>query len=88
VNKCCRLYRLIIIQDSDLLEESHPEWVTWESSDNYLSTAFYDTKSTSSYSAFMRWIGNDPITADGNNLASYDQVELVILGFGLAFRAI
>lgn len=70
------------------MEESRPAWVTWKSTDNYLSAAFYDPKSTSSYSAFTRWIHNDPITADGNNLASYDQVELVILGFGLAFRAI
>jgi hypothetical protein len=30
----------------------------------------------------------DPITADGDALASYKQVELVILGFGLAFRAL
>jgi len=30
----------------------------------------------------------DPITADNNNLASYEQVELVALGFGLAFRAL
>ena len=62
--------------------------MTWESSDNYLSTAFYDMKSTSSLSAFKRWVSKDPITADGNNLASYKQVELVTLGFGLAFRAL
>jgi len=30
----------------------------------------------------------DPITADSNHLASYEQVELVALGFGLAFRAL
>ena len=48
----------------------------------------YNPSSTSSYSTFTRWIKNDPITADGNNLVSYKQVELVILGFGLAFRAI
>jgi hypothetical protein len=30
----------------------------------------------------------DSITADGDMLASYKQVELVILGFGLVFRAL
>lgn len=30
----------------------------------------------------------DPITADGDVLASYQQVELVIFGLGLAFRAL
>ena len=30
----------------------------------------------------------DQITADNNMLASYKQVELVILGFGLALRAL
>ena len=56
-----------------------------------LPAAFYDTKSTSSLSAcsvFAHWVGNDPITADGDTLASYDQVELVALAFGLAFRAL
>ena len=58
------------------MEESPPAWVTWESSNNYLSTAF------------KHWVSKDPITADGDNLASYKQVELVTLGFGLAFRAL
>ena len=30
----------------------------------------------------------DPITADGNTLASYQQVELVLLAIGLALRAL
>ena len=30
----------------------------------------------------------DPITADGDTLAAYKQVELVILSYGLAFRAL
>jgi hypothetical protein len=30
----------------------------------------------------------DPITADNDMLASYKQVELVILSFGLAFRGL
>jgi hypothetical protein len=30
----------------------------------------------------------DPITCDGGDLASYEQVELVILAIGLAFRAL
>src|ERR1700683_2267081 len=73
---------LISVQNGDLLEESPPAWVTWESNDNYLPAAFYDTKSTfslSELSAFARGVGNDPITADGDTLASYDQVELVAL---------
>ena len=36
----------------------------------------------------MRWIGTDPITVDNNFLMSYEQVELVALGFRLAFRAL
>ena len=83
-----QLRQLIIVQDSDLLEGSPPSWVSWDSNDNYLSEGFYDLSSTSSYSTFTQWIKNDPITADGNNLVSYKQVELVILGFGLMFRAI
>jgi hypothetical protein len=63
-------------------------WVTWESTDNYLPSAFYSRRSPASLSAFTHWIDMDPITGDGNMLASYKQVELVILGFGLAFRAI
>ena len=83
-----QLRQLIIVQDGDLLEGLPPSWVSWDSNDNYLSEGFYDPSSTLSYSAFTQWIKNDPITADGNNLVSYKQVELVILGFGLAFRAI
>ena len=82
---------LISVQNPDLLEESPPAWVTWKSNDNYLCTAFYDTKSTSPLSAlseFVHWVDNDPITADGDTLASYDQVELITLVFGLAFRAL
>ena len=83
-----QLHQLIIVQDGDLLEGSPPSWVSWDSNNNYLSEGFYNLSSTLSYSAFTQWIKNDPITADGNNLASYKQVELVILGFRLAFRAI
>ena len=82
---------LISVQNGDLLEESPPAWVAWESNDNYLPAAFYDPKSTSSLSTiseFACWVGNAPIMADGDSLASYDQVELVALGFGLAFRAL
>jgi hypothetical protein len=70
------------------LEGTPPQWVTWKSTDNYLPSAFYSKKSPVSLSAFKQWSSMDPITTDGNMLASYDQVELVILGFGLAFRAI
>jgi len=85
-----RLNKLTIVQDGDLLEGdgAPPKWVTWESTDNYLSDAFYNKRSTYSLSAFMRWASTDPITADGDTLASYKQVELVILGIGLAFRAL
>ncbi|KIM87690.1 hypothetical protein PILCRDRAFT_4104 [Piloderma croceum F 1598] len=75
-------------KDGDLLEGTLPQWVTWKSTDNYLPSAFYSKKSPVSLSAFKQWSSMDPITTDGNMLASYDQVELVILGFGLAFRAI
>jgi hypothetical protein len=62
--------------------------VTWDSTDNYLPGLFYSKKSPVSLSVFKHWISLDPITADGDILASYNQVELVILGFGLAFRAL
>jgi len=75
-------------QHSNLLEETPPSWVTWESADNYLSKAFYDPRSSSSLSAFTQWTSMDQITTDDNMLASYKQVELIILGFGLAFRAL
>ena len=48
----------------------------------------FTTSSLSAQSEFVRWVGNDPITADGDSLALYDQVELVTLAFGLAFRAL
>jgi hypothetical protein len=82
---------LINVQNGDLLEKSPLAWVTWESNNNYLPAAFYNTKLTSSLSMlseFTCWVGNDPITADGDTLASYNQVELIALAFGLAFKAL
>ena len=82
---------LISVQNGNLLEDSPLAWATWESDKKYLPTAFYDVKSMSSLSAqseFAWWVGNDPIIADGDTLASYDQVELITLAFGLAFRAL
>jgi len=70
------------------LEDNPPAWVTWESTDIYLSKDFFNPVSSSSLSAFNRWITMDPITADGDTIASYEQVELVTLGFGLALRAL
>ena len=76
------------VQNGDLLEGPPPTWVSWKSTDPYISKAFFNPKSSSSLSAFVNWIGTDPITADNNFLASYEQVELVALGFGLAFRGL
>jgi hypothetical protein len=70
------------------LEGSPPPWASWASMGRYLSDEFYDTMSSSSLSAFSDWTSTDPITADGNILASYEQVELVILSFGLTFRGL
>ena len=70
------------------MEGHPPAWVSWQSADGYLPKEFFDPTSTSSLSAFTRWIETDPITADNHKLASYDQVELVALGCGLAFRAL
>ncbi|KIM73061.1 hypothetical protein PILCRDRAFT_15545 [Piloderma croceum F 1598] len=75
-------------KDGDLLEGTPPTWVTWDSTDNYLPSSFYRKKSPVLLLVFKHWISMDPITADGDMLASYNQVELVILGFGLAFRAL
>jgi len=70
------------------LEGPPPTWVSWKSADPYISRAFFNPKSLLSLSAFVRWIGTDPITVDNNFLMSYEQVELVALGFRLAFRAL
>jgi hypothetical protein len=70
------------------LEGRPPAWVSWQSTDPYLTEAFFDPRSSLSLSAFTRWIDRDPITADNGFLASYKQVELVALGCGLAFRAL
>jgi hypothetical protein len=70
------------------LEGTPLTWVTWDSANYYLPSAFYRNKSPVSLSAFKQWISMDPITADGDMLASYKQVELIILGLGLAFRAL
>jgi len=49
---------------------------------------FFDPKSSSSLSAFTHWIKTDPITTENSEIASSRQVELVALGYGLAFRAL
>jgi hypothetical protein len=71
---------------------TYPPWVTWGSNDSYLPAAFYDLTSTSSIPAFTRCIEKyQRITADINlnpSLVPYLQLELVTLGFGLAFRGI
>ena len=76
------------LQDSEPLADSHPAWITWDSYDSYLSADFYDPTSTSSYSKFKRWIQNDPLMVNIGMLATYAQVELVVLGLRLAFQAI
>ncbi|KAI0245728.1 hypothetical protein BJV78DRAFT_1287259 [Lactifluus subvellereus] len=76
------------VKDGDLLEVLPPPWASWASMDRYLSNAYYNTMSSSSLSTFCDWTSTDPITADGNLLASYEQVELVILSFGLTFRGL
>jgi hypothetical protein len=53
-----------------------------------LSEVFFDPKSSLSLSAFTQWIKMDPITAENSAIASFRQVELVALGYGLAFRAL
>jgi hypothetical protein len=70
------------------LEGHPPTWVSWQSADCYLPKEFFDPKSSSSLPAFTQWIETDPITADDGKFASFDQVELVTLGCGLAFRAL
>ena len=63
-------------------------WVSWQSTDPYLSEDFFNPQSSLLLSAFTHWIDTEPITADTGFLASYEQVELVVLGCGLAFRAL
>ena len=75
-----------------LMAPTYPPWVTWGSNESYLPPAFYNLTSTSSILAFTRWIErHQPITAGVGSdllLAPYRQLEVVTLGFGLAFRAI
>ena len=49
---------------------------------------FYNPHSSSSLQSFKQWILSDPLTVNGDTLASYQQIEMVILGFGLAFRGL
>jgi hypothetical protein len=78
-----------LFQDGKLPEDYvPPEWATWQSNDIYLPEAFYSTTSSSSLSALKQWVTQDPITSADNRLASYQQVELVVLSIGLALRAL
>jgi hypothetical protein len=76
------------MQDSDLLEGNPPAWASWKSDAHYLPDIFYKKKSSSSLSALVRWMAKDPISADGDVLASYKQVELFLLAVGLALRGL
>jgi hypothetical protein len=70
------------------LDGNSPAWASWKSDAHYLPNVFYTKKSPSSLSAFTQWISNDLIMADDDALASYKQVELVILAVGLAFHGL
>lgn len=82
------LLSLTTIQNGDLLEGDPPAWASWESDAHYLPNIFYKKKSSASLSVLIRWTASDPITADGDTLASYQQVELVILAIGLVLRGL
>jgi len=82
------LYSLTNTQNGDLLEGDPPAWASWESDAHYLPDIFYKKKSSASLSVLIRWTASDPITADDDALASYQQVELVILAIGLALRGL
>jgi hypothetical protein len=69
-------------------DDAPPEWATWKSNANHLPEAFYSNKSSSSLSALKQWVMKDPITSADDGLESYQQVELVVLSIGLAFRAL
>ena len=71
-----------------MLKVDPPSWVSWKSSDNFLPAAFFDQTSDILLSAFNKWITTDPITTEDNYLVSYQQLERVALGFGLAFQAL
>jgi len=82
------LQKLTSIQDRDLLEGNPPAWASWKSDAHYLPDVFYKRRSPSSLSVLVRWVVMDPITTFGDALASYQQVELVILAVGLALRGL
>ena len=62
--------------------------MSWNLNKSYLPDTFYDPHSSLSLRSFKQWILSDPLTVNGDTLASYQQIELVILGFGLAFRGL
>ena len=62
--------------------------MSWNLNKSYLPDTFYDPHSSLSLQSFKQWILSDPLTVNGDTLASYQQIELVILGFGLAFRGL
>lgn len=78
----------VIQQDGTVGDGCPLPWASWTSTDNYLPPMFYTKESNASLPAFRKWITTDPITTDGDTLASYQQVEVVALGFGLSLRGL
>ena len=62
--------------------------MSWNSNKSYLPDTFYDPHSSLSCQSFKQWILSNPLTINGDTLASYQQIELVILGLRLAFRGL
>ena len=60
------------------------QWAMWQWKVNHLPEAFYSTKSSLSPSAIKQWVMKDPITSADDRLASYQQVEPVVLSIGPA----
>ena len=78
----------VIQQDGTVGNGCPLPWASWTSTDNYLPPMFYTKESNASLPAFRKWITTNPITTDGDTLASYQQVEVVALGFGLSLRGL
>lgn len=82
------LYILIVLQPGPLSGHPPLPWASWKSLNSYLPPAFHATSGKESYSALTKWLGNEPVTARNNSLASHQTIEIVALSIGLAMRDI
>jgi hypothetical protein len=84
----CLRYMLIVLQPGPLSGHPALPWASWKSLNSYLPPGFHATSGKESFSALVRWLANEPVTARNNSLASHQTIEIVALSVGLAMRDI